>query len=199
MSPTAAAPSVETPDTPATPSASGPEVRRLTPTRVRELRDAKEGVIVDVREPYERASSFIPGSHAAPLSSLDLSALRRELDGARPIFQCKSGSRSADAARRYAAALGQDEAWSLDGGIDAWRAADLPTQRAEGAPKLDIMRQVQITAGGLTALGTALGVFVHPAFLIVPGFVGCGLVFAGATGWCGMAKLLGAMPWNRTG
>jgi hypothetical protein len=27
--------------------------------------------------------------------------------------------------------------------------------------------------------------------------MGGGLVFAGFTGWCGMAKLLAFMPWNR--
>ena len=33
---------------------------------------------------------------------------------------------------------------------------------------------------------------------LLAGFVGAGLVFGGATGWCGMAKLLQVMPWNRT-
>jgi hypothetical protein len=38
---------------------------------------------------------------------------------------------------------------------------------------------------------------VQPAFLGLSAFVGAGLVFAGTTGWCGMAKLLAMMPWNR--
>ncbi len=70
-------------------------------------------------------------------------------------------------------------------------------KRAPGAPRLPVMRQVQIAAGSLVVLGVALGVLASPWFLILPAFVGCGLVFAGATGWCGMARLLGAMPWNR--
>ena len=45
--------------------------------------------------------------------------------------------------------------------------------------------------------GVALGVWVAPAFLALSAFVGAGLVFAGTTGWCGMAKLLAIMPWNR--
>ncbi|MDR8242161.1 DUF2892 domain-containing protein, partial [Acinetobacter baumannii] len=32
---------------------------------------------------------------------------------------------------------------------------------------------------------------------VIPGFVGAGLMLAGMTGWCGMAKLLAVMPWNR--
>ncbi len=45
--------------------------------------------------------------------------------------------------------------------------------------------------------GVALGVAAHPAFLAVPAFVGAGLAFAGATGFCGLARLLAVMPWNR--
>jgi len=42
-----------------------------------------------------------------------------------------------------------------------------------------------------------LGVTLSPWALVLSGFVGCGLMFAGISGWCGMAKLLGAMPWNK--
>jgi hypothetical protein len=40
-------------------------------------------------------------------------------------------------------------------------------------------------------------VTVSPWFLAISGFVGCGLMFAGISGWCGMAKLLAVMPWNK--
>jgi hypothetical protein len=46
-------------------------------------------------------------------------------------------------------------------------------------------------------LGVVLGALVNPAFFGLSAFVGAGLTFAGATGWCGMAMLLKAMPWNR--
>ncbi|MGA8903369.1 YgaP-like transmembrane domain [Bradyrhizobium sp.] len=36
-----------------------------------------------------------------------------------------------------------------------------------------------------------------PWFFIVPGFVGAGLLLAGLTGFCGMARLLMRAPWNR--
>jgi len=62
---------------------------------------------------------------------------------------------------------------------------------------LEIMRQVQIVAGGLVLLGVALGVWVAPAFLGLSAVVGAGLAFAGVSGWCGMARLLALMPWNR--
>ena len=59
------------------------------------------------------------------------------------------------------------------------------------------MRQVQITAGSLVLLGAILGTWVAPAFYGLSAFVGAGLMFAGISGWCGMAKILAVLPWNR--
>ena len=46
-------------------------------------------------------------------------------------------------------------------------------------------------------LGVLLGLLVHPGFFAVAAFVGAGLTLAGATGFCGMARLLAFAPWNR--
>jgi hypothetical protein len=62
-----------------------------------------------------------------------------------------------------------------------------------------MQRQVQIGAGGLVFAGTMLGLLASPVFFAIPAFVGAGLVFAGVTGFCGMAKLLVHAPWNRSG
>jgi predicted branched-subunit amino acid permease len=59
------------------------------------------------------------------------------------------------------------------------------------------MRQVQIAAGSLVVIGVLLGALVHPGFYALSAFVGAGLVFAGVSGFCGMARLLVLMPWNR--
>jgi hypothetical protein len=59
------------------------------------------------------------------------------------------------------------------------------------------MRQVQIFVGSLAAAGAILALAVNPWFAILPLFLGCGLLFAGISGTCGMALLLGRMPWNR--
>ena len=59
------------------------------------------------------------------------------------------------------------------------------------------MRQVQIVAGSLVLTGVVLGALVSPGFYALSGFVGAGLLFAGASGFCGMARLLAFMPWNR--
>ena len=152
-------------------------------------------VIVDVREDFEHAEERIDGAELMPLSKFDPAALRARHPDARMVFQCRSGRRSADAASRYAA--GGERVFHLAGGIEAWKASGRATVKPAGAPRLPVMRQVQMTAGFLVALGVLLGVVVNPWFLAISAFVGCGLMFAGATGWCGMAMLLGKMPWNK--
>lgn len=152
-------------------------------------------VIVDVREDFEHAEERIDGAELMPLSKFDPAALRARHPDARMVFQCRSGRRSADAASRYAA--GSERVFHLAGGIEAWKASGRATVKPVGAPRLPVMRQVQMTAGFLVALGVLLGVVVNPWFLAISAFVGCGLMFAGATGWCGMAMLLGKMPWNK--
>ena len=158
-----------------------------------------QAVLVDVREPFEHAAERIEGTRHVPLGKLEAESLGADAKGNRLVFHCRSGARSGKALEKCAEALGQAgiEVYHLEGGIESWKAAGKPVVRARAAPRLDVMRQVQVTAGSLVALGVLLGVLVSPWFLVIPGFVGCGLVFAGLSGWCGMAKLLSLMPWNR--
>lgn len=151
-------------------------------------------VLVDVREDAEHYEQRIARAHPMALSRFDPDQLRQQFAGKRMIFHCKGGKRSAQACRRFAKPGESTE--HLAGGIDAWIAAGLPTVKPEVPPRLPVMRQVLLTAGALVVLGLALGWFVHPAFLLLSAFVGFGLMFSGATGWCGMAMLLGKMPWN---
>jgi rhodanese-related sulfurtransferase len=155
---------------------------------------AHGAVLVDIRETDEWRREHIPVALHRSLSAIGKHPPKH--DGA-VIFHCRSGNRTAVNAGRLAATVPGAKVYLLDGGIEAWRDAGLPTVKDARQP-IEIMRQVQIAAGGLVALGTALGAFVHPGFLAVPGFVGAGLVFAGATGFCGMARLLALAPWNRS-
>lgn len=148
--------------------------------------------LIDVRGVDEYARERIPGAVNVPLDRIaDLPC-----DGRPVVFHCKSGMRTSAHAAQLAAAAGGAPAYILSGGIDSWRRAGQPTLTDRSQP-LEIMRQVQIAAGTLVLGGVMLGLFVAPGFFGLPAFVGAGLMFAGVTGWCGMAKLLGAMPWNR--
>ncbi len=170
----------------------------LNPMKATDLKrrlDAGDAVLIDVRESDEHAREHILGAQLAPLSSIDAHDFDRQHSKV-TVFHCRSGMRTqANAAKLLA--RGFREAYYLDGGIEAWKAAGLPVHTNREAP-LEIMRQVQITAGLLILTGVVLGWTVNPIFYALSAFVGAGLTFAGATGWCGMAMLLKTMPWNRT-
>jgi rhodanese-related sulfurtransferase len=170
---------------------------RLNPMSALELKqrlDSGQAVLIDVRETDEHAREQVLGARLAPLSAIDAHDFDRDHDKV-AVFHCRSGMRTqANAAKLIA--QGFREAYYLDGGIEAWKAAGLPVHTNARAP-LEIMRQVQIAAGSLVLLGVILGALVNPVFFGLSAFVGAGLTFAGATGWCGMAMLLKTMPWNR--
>jgi rhodanese-related sulfurtransferase len=163
----------------------------LSPADARDM-VAAGARLIDIRGADEHARERIPGAANLPLDRID--TLPHD---ARPVvFHCKSGMRTAGNAARLRAAAGDCQAYILDGGIDAWRNAGLPTASDRSHP-IEIMRQVQITAGALVLIGALLGLFVAPSFFGLSMFVGAGLMVAGVTGWCGMANLLRIMPWNR--
>lgn len=168
----------------------------ISATELKQRLDRGEAVLIDIRESDEHAREHIVGARLAPLSAIDTHDFDRDHAKA-AVFHCKSGARTQASAANLLA-RGFHEAYFLEGGIEAWKQAGLPVHSNRKAP-IEIMRQVQITAGALVLLGVALGWFVSPAFHALSAFIGAGLTFAGATGWCGMAMLLKTMPWNRGG
>jgi rhodanese-related sulfurtransferase len=149
-------------------------------------------LLVDIRSADEHAREHIPGALNVPLAELH----RLDAKGAvTAIFHCKTGMRTTANADALGGAAG-GVAHIVAGGIDGWRSAGLVTKIDRRQP-IEVMRQVQLTAGGLVLAGVLLGFLVAPEWFGISAFVGAGLMMAGATGWCGMANLLQLMPWNR--
>ncbi len=164
-------------------------MKTISPQEARRL--AEQGAkLVDIRGADEFARARAVGADNRPLDALG----RIESEGP-VVFMCRSGMRTGANAPRLEACCG-GEAYLLEGGLDAWRKAGLPVEEDASQP-LEIMRQVQIAAGLLILAGVVLGFALAPAWFGLSGFVGAGLLFAGLTGWCGMANLLAHMPWNR--
>ena len=163
----------------------------LSPIRANSL--LNEGAtLIDIREADEHARESIPGAVNKPLSKISDQALP-----AGPlIFYCRSGMRTNASAKVLAGMVLNAPCYFLDGGIENWRKSGFATVRDRRQP-IEIMRQVQMVAGVLVLLGICLSWAVNPAFLALTAFVGSGLVVAGVTGWCGMARLLSLLPWNR--
>lgn len=164
----------------------------LSPAEVSARIKAGKALLVDIREPDEVARERIAGSVPAPLSLFEEAHLDLR-PGREVVFMCRTGNRTGSNCVRLADRI-PGEAFVLDGGLDAWKAEGLPTI---AKTPLELMRQVQMTAGGLILVGAVLGLLVHPGFWGLSAFVGAGLFMAGATGFCGLARLLAVMPWNR--
>ncbi len=162
----------------------------VSPIEAKRLID-RGATLIDIRGADEHAREWIPNACNRPLGELT----KLNVSAAPVIFHCRAGNRTALNAEKLATTAGC-EAYVLDGGIEAWKRAGLPVVTDRTQP-IEIMRQVQITAGSLVLLGMLLGYVAQPAFYLISLFMGGGLVFAGFTGWCGMAKLLAFMPWNR--
>lgn len=152
--------------------------------------------LLDVRAPGEFAAAHVPGARLIPLAQLDATAfLKQRGADDKPIYiLCQSGGRARRAIENFQRA-GFNGCVLVEGGTQAWIDAGLPVERGESRV-LPLMRQVQIAVGLVSVTGAALALAVHPWFMLIPLATGCGLLFAGITGFCGLAVLLAKMPWN---
>lgn len=168
----------------------------ISPKDAYPLIESGDVVLIDIRTADEYAREYIAKAHNKPLDELNPEAVSALQNGESKtiIFHCMTGNRTANnvATLERCAPNGFQ---ILDGGLTAWKKAGLPTIEDKSQP-LPIMRQVQMIAGFLVLVGVILGALFSPWFYLLSGFVGAGLMFAGITGYCGMAVMLMKCPWN---
>ncbi|MBP7134200.1 rhodanese-like domain-containing protein [Patescibacteria group bacterium] len=149
---------------------------------------------INVCTPDEYKAKHIEGVKSMPLDQL--AARLSELQEKKTIYvHCRSGNRSKRAIEELERLGVKAELVNVEGGLMAWETAGLKT--ASTSSRIPLTQQVFIVAGSLILLGVVLTYVGGVGFLLLPGFIGAGLVFAGLTGWCGMALLLSKMPWNK--
>jgi rhodanese-related sulfurtransferase len=166
----------------------------ISPTDLKTRLSQGSCCLVDVREPVEYAEEHIIGARLIPLGQIEQHA--HEISRDQPlVIMCRSGKRGGQAMEKLKA-LGFSALQNLEGGILAWKAAGHPVALAN-KKMLPLMQQVQLIIGVGVLTGVILSRTVHPNFVFLSAFFGAGLVFAGSTGWCGMAILMAKMPWNR--
>lgn len=168
---------------------------KISPERAKSLME-QGAVLVDIREGEERAREHVSAARHLPLSKLDQTELRVEA-GQPVLFHCRSGARTQANAAQLSAKLGEGcEAYVVEGGLDALKRVGVPVVVDRSQP-MEMFRQVQIGAGFFVLVGASLGLLVSPWYFAIPLFFGAGLMFAGITGFCGMARVLMLAPWNR--
>lgn len=105
-----------------------PRIVDATAHEVKAWQDRDEILLVDVREVNEYAVERIHGALLYPLSTFDARAIPR--DGRKLVLHCAGGRRSATAAQQLQQA-GFGDVTHLAGGLQAWKAAGLPTVRID--------------------------------------------------------------------
>ena len=175
-----------------TTTASMPAPTRISAHDLADQLATGDVTVIDVREPMEYASGHINGSLNIPLAHIT----KVDLPLGPLVLVCQSGNRSTQALEKLLQQGHPHPVTDLLGGVPAWQQAGFDVRKLKGAP-LPLMRQVQIAAGSLVLLGVILSQTVAPGWIWLSGFVGAGLTFAGISGFCGMARLLAAMPWNQ--
>ncbi len=175
------------------PSAS-PSARVVTAQEaMRALQSGELAQVIDVRSPDEYATGHIPGAVNVPLDEIE-TRLGDLVRSGSVLVVCQSGQRAEMACELVG--RGHDELVRLEGGTDAWLQAGGPVV-ASRKVRWSLERQVRLGAGLLVLIGVTLGFLAHPGWFGLAGFIGAGLTFSGLTGFCGMAKILALMPWNR--
>lgn len=118
---------------PATQNAAG-EVQAISVGDAAAQAEAGRALLVDVREDDEWQAGRAPDAVHVPLAQVQerLEDLDERRGSRTLIFICRSGRRSAEAARA-AQAAGLAGVFNVDGGMNDWVAAGLPLQPADGS------------------------------------------------------------------
>jgi rhodanese-related sulfurtransferase len=172
---------------PATATVDTSELVRLR-TEDRALR------VIDVRTPGEFGTGHIEGSYNVPLDLLrehtgDLAAVDHHV-----VLVCQSGARATKALEQLVAA-GKSNLRLLQGGIDAWTAAGGQLMRTTDA-RWAMDRQVRLVAGSIVLAATVASIW-FPPIRYLAGLIGAGLTLSAVMNTCGMAMVLGKLPYNR--
>lgn len=102
----------------------------LTPEGAVQLINREKAVVIDVCEVNEFAAGHVGGAKNIPLGQLEQKLPSTVKNKALPvILVCQSGARSGRAVA-IAKQLGYEQAQSLNGGLGAWRKANLPVEKA---------------------------------------------------------------------
>lgn len=167
-------------------------IKTISPNEAHRL-VASGASLIDIRSPDEHARERIAGALNVPLDKLSPDTAAGDV----LVFHCRSGMRTGQASGKLAEIAGGRACYIVEGGITAWGNAGLPVEKVRGAP-IEMQRQVMIAAGTLVLIGAILSIVAAPLWIGLAIFVGAGLTFAGITGFCGMARILALMPWNRS-
>lgn len=156
--------------------------------------------ILDVRTSAEVNATVLPGCLHIPLHELTPERLQAEIeksgkDSSVIYLLCQAGRRAEMAADQLAGKFNA-ELVVIEGGMNAVQQSNIPLI-ASAKKVISLERQIRIVAGLLVLTGVILGTWFDPAFYVLSGFVGAGLIVAGIADICLMGMLIAKAPWNK--
>lgn len=117
---------------------NGAPLQVLSPHEVKDKLDRNEIVLIDVRTPFEYGFEHIPGALLFPMSGFDPAKLPSQ-EGKPIVFHCGSGMRSHAIVDRCSQA-GIAPLAHMDGGLGAWKAAQLPYMAIDPATGAHVLK-----------------------------------------------------------
>jgi rhodanese-related sulfurtransferase len=112
------------------PVVQGAATAGVSPAGAVLLMNREKAVVVDVCESSEFAAGHIVGAKNVPLGELEAKLGAAVKNKNLPVLLvCQTGARSGRAVA-IAKKLGYEQAQSLGGGLAAWKAANLPVEKA---------------------------------------------------------------------
>jgi len=162
-------------------------MKKISPKQIYEF----DCQCVDVRNYDEYEVERLNGTKCVPLDQI-LSTASNWNPNDRVLLMCKSGMRSAKAAKQLEQ-VGFANVFMVEGGLDACKKAGLEV--IKGRKSIPLFRQLVIVIGIFLLAGLSL-TLLNQWFLVIPTFVAIMLVISGITGFCPMMKILERMPWN---
>lgn len=104
----------------------------ITPTRATRLSNSEDAVFVDTRPRKDYDAGHLPGARCVPAAEAESHVKQLEKLREQPVILYDDGGLDAERAAKTLARHGFTRLYALDGGLPAWRKADLPVQSQGG-------------------------------------------------------------------
>jgi rhodanese-related sulfurtransferase len=170
-------------------------IKEITAQELYKLAKKEKVIIIDVREKIEHKACSIKKSINIPLAKINANDKLFNKRNSKIVIHCEAGNRSEIACAKLKNNCNA-EIYNLIGGISEWQNNNYALNKTRNI--FSITRQVQLTISLLSLTGLILYyITAAKIFLLIPSIMALGLLNAAITGWCGLAKLLMKMPWNK--
>ncbi len=105
-------------------------MNRVSPATAVQMINRERAVLIDVSDPADYAAGHAVGSKSVPLAQLASGSGALPKNKALPlVVVCGTGARAGKAVETLKT-LGFENARALAGGLEAWRAANLPVEKS---------------------------------------------------------------------